>query len=291
MTSRPPVRRTAGHARRPNGPKRRSAGLSPVRAAAALIVVLSALAIYGVGASSVFGYGRLQIEDEDRLLADPAAVQSRLGTTTAGTNLFLVQTDGIEASLREMPTVAEAEVRVQLPDTLRVRLIEREPILVWVVGERRILVDRDGALFASYPVDAPGPSKGLPFVLDRRLGSAGLSVGSRLDPIDLDAATRLGSLAPSDVGSGKTSLRISVDDTDGYTVQALPGGPTAVFGFYTASLRTPDMIPGQARLLRSLLTGREATVRRVVLASETNGTYRPRPSPKPGASASPSPRP
>jgi cell division septal protein FtsQ len=291
MTTRLPVRRTAGHARRPNGPKRRSAGLSPLRAAAALVVVLSALAIYGVGASSVFGYARLQIEDEDQLLVDPAAVQARLGTTSAGTNLFLVRTDGIEAVLRELPTVADAEVSVQLPDTLRVRLIERDPILVWIVGEQRFLVDRDGALFATYPVAAPGPSKGLPSVLDRRLGSAGLAVGSRLDPIDLDAATRLGSLTPSDVGSGKTSLRVTVDDTDGYTVQALPGGPVAVFGFYAASLRTPDMIPGQARLLRSLLTGREATVRRVVLAGEANGTYQLRPTPKPGASASPTPRP
>jgi POTRA domain, FtsQ-type len=244
-----------------------------------------------VGASSVFGYGRLVIEDQDRLLADPAAVEARLGTTTAGSNLFLVRTDGIEASLREMPTVADAEVSVQLPDTLRVRLIERVPILAWVVGERRYLVDRDGALFASYPVDAPGPSKGLPSVLDRRLRSARLAVGGRLDPIDLDAATRLGSLTPSDVGSGRASLRVTVDDTDGYTVAALPDGPVAVFGFYTASLRTPDMIPGQARLLRSLLTGREATVKRVVLASETNGTYQLRPTPKPGASASPTPRP
>jgi len=291
MTTRLSVRRGNGHARRPDGPKRRSAGLSPVRAAAALVMVLSGLAIYGVGASSAFGYGRLQIEDEDTLLADPAAVEARLGTTTAGTNLFLVRTDGIETSLREMPTVADAEVVVQLPDTLRVRLVEREPILVWIVDEQRLLVDRDGVVFASYPVDAPGPSKGLPSVIDRRPGSAGLAVGSRLDPIDLDAATRLGSLVPSDVGSGKKSLRVVVDDTDGYTVQALPGGPIAVFGFYTTSLRTPDMIPGQVRLLRSLLTGREATVRRVVLASETNGTYQPRPTPKPGASASPTPRP
>jgi hypothetical protein len=40
------------------------------------------------------------------------------------------------------------------------------------------------------------------------------------------------------------------------------------------------MIPGQVRLLRSLIAGREASVARVILASETDGTYIPRPSPE-----------
>ena len=51
---------------------------------------------------------------------------------------------------------------------------------------------------------------------------------------------------------------------------------TAVFGFYTPSLRTTELIPGQVRLLRSLLDGREATVDRVILASDTDGTYIPK---------------
>jgi hypothetical protein len=59
-----------------------------------------------------------------------------------------------------------------------------------------------------------------------------------------------------------------------------------VFGFYTPSLRTPEMIPGQVRFLRSLLVAQEeAMVARVILASETDGTWVPVPSPE----ASPSP--
>lgn len=289
MTPRPALRRTVGHARRPRGPKRTSAGLSPVRAGATLVALLSVLAIYGVGASSIFAYQRLEIEGRDRLLTDPGAVEARLGLTSGGSNLVLVQTEAIAASLRELPAVTDARVSVQLPDTLRVRLIEREPILAWVVGGQRFLVDREGVLFAAYPVDEPGPSKGLPAVVDGRASSVTLAVGARLDPVDLDAATRLGSLSPADVGSAGKSLRIVVDDSDGYTVQSLPGGPVAVFGFYTLSLRTPELIPGQVRLLRSLLEGREATVRRVILASDTSGTYLPRSSPSrdaaPGGSA------
>jgi hypothetical protein len=41
------------------------------------------------------------------------------------------------------------------------------------------------------------------------------------------------------------------------------------------------MIPGQVRLLHSLLAGREATVERVILASETDGTFVPKATPRP----------
>ncbi len=291
MTHRPVLRRTAGHARRPRGPRRASAGLSPVRAAAAFVALLAALAIYGVGASPIFAYQHLELEGRDRLLTDPGAVEARLGLTSGGSNLFLVRTAAIAAALRELPTVSDAQVTVQLPDTLRVQLSERQPILAWVVGGERFLIDRDGLLFAAFPVDAPGPSTGLPAVTDERAASAALDVGRRLDPVDLDAATRLGSLSPADLGSAARSLRIAVDDRDGYTIKLLPDGPLAVFGFYTPSLRTPELIPGQVRLLRSLLEGREATIRRVVLASDTSGTYLPRSSPAgtvaPGGSAGP----
>ena len=102
-----------------------------------------------------------------------------------------------------------------------------------------------------------------------------------LDAVDLDAATRLASLVPADVGSSAVSLAIRVTDQSGYVVDARPAGWSAVFGFYTPSLRTTELIPGQVRLLRSLLIGREQLVERVILASATDGTYIPRSTPKP----------
>jgi cell division septal protein FtsQ len=288
MTTRPGIRRSpAGHARPPRlarGPRRASRGLSPVRAAAALVALLSVLAVYGVGASSVFAYGRLVVDDRATLLTDPAVVEQRVGLTTGSSNLFLVRADDIASALRELPTVTDAQVTVDLPDTLRIHLLERQPILAWVVGNRRFVVDRDGVIFAVYPADAPGPSTSLPAVTDERATSTGLAVGGRLDPVDLDAATRLGSLTPADIGSAKKRLLVSVDDADGYVVRPSPGGPIAVFGFYTPTLRPPAIIPGQVRLLRSLIAGREPSVLRVVLASDTSGTYVPRSSPAAGAS-------
>ena len=115
------------------------------------------------------------------------------------------------------------------------------------------------------------------------------SVGTRLDPQDVDAATRLASLVPADVGSAAKALQIRVTDENGFVIRADPQGWLAIFGFYTPSLRTTDLIPGQVRLLRSLLIGREPLVDRVILASDTDGTYVPKPTPKPGASASHAP--
>jgi len=291
MTRRPGLRRSAGHARRPRGPRRASAGLSPVRAAAAFVALLAGLAIYGVGASPIFAYQHLELDGGDRLLADRSAVETALGLQAGASNLFLVRTAAIATALRELSTVRDAEVTVELPDTLRVRLIERTPILAWVVDGERFLVDRDGLLFAAVPADSSGSSPTLPGVTDERSAAAALAVGRQLDPVDLDAATRLGSLSPADLGSTARRLRITVDDRDGYTIQLLPDGPLAVFGFYTPSLRTPELIPGQVRLLRSLLAGREATIRRVTLASDTSGTYLPRSSPAGGSSPGGSPAP
>ena len=79
----------------------------------------------------------------------------------------------------------------------------------------------------------------------------------RADPVTLDAALRLGSLTPADVGSGARALVLRVDDANGFTMRTRPAVWTAVFGFYTPTLRTTDLIPGQVRLLRSLLAGRE----------------------------------
>ena len=72
------------------------------------------------------------------------------------------------------------------------------------------------------------------------------------------------------------------------SLETRPKGWSAVFGFYTPSLRTTELIPGQVRLLRSLLVGREQLVDRVILASETDGTYTPRATPKPSPKPKPS---
>jgi hypothetical protein len=245
-------------------------------------MLLSALAIYGVGSSPAFDYVRLQLDG--LVFTDEAAVEAALAGAR-GENLFGLETGPLQVVLEAMPTVERARVEVSLPGTLAVTIDERRPVLVWQVGDRRYLADGDGTLFLELPDKGPAEAAKLPVVVDRRGGSGDLVVGSRLDSVDLDAATRLASLVPADVGSSATSLAVEVTDQNGFVVAARPNGWSAIFGFYTPSLRTTELVPGQVRLLRSLLIGREQLVERVVLASETDGTYVPRATPT--ASATP----
>jgi membrane-associated protease RseP (regulator of RpoE activity) len=239
-------------------------------------MLVSAAAIYGVGSSSAFDYKQLQVDGLH--FTDSAAVEAAVAAAR-GANLFRLSTAPLKSAIEILPTVATARVDVHLPGTLAVTIEERHPVLIWQVGARRYLADADGSLFAKLPDEPPPEAAGLPVIDDRRAAAAGLSIGRRLDSIDLDAATRLASLVPADVGSAAVSLAVIVTDENGFVVDARPKGWSAVFGFYTQSLRTPELIPGQVRLLRSLLIGREPLVDRVILASETEGTYIPRSTP------------
>lgn len=296
MTQRSPVRRapparpttrkphTESPIRRTRTVRRASAGLSPVRAGALLAMLLSAGAVYGVANASTFSFGDLVLEGAT--FTDPADVHRAL-EGVQGENLFGLRTGPIEAGLADLPTVRGVDVSVRLPESLVVRLEERTPILVWRVGARRYLVDADGRLFARIGDDAAADIGALPVVEDRRATSAGLSIGGKLEAVDLDAATRLASLKPADVGSEADGLSVAVGDANGFVVRARPDSWSAVFGFYTLSLRTPELIPGQVRLLRSLLIGREPQLDRVILASETDGTYTVKPTARPSATPAP----
>jgi POTRA domain-containing FtsQ-type protein len=271
--------------RRTRTVRRASAGLSATRAGASLALLASVAGIYGVATSSAFAYARLQVDGTQ--FTDPHAVEAAI-SVARGQNLFRLETGPLVGALEKLPTVRTARVDVHLPGTIAVTVNERKPVLIWQVGGQRFLVDADGALFAALSAKPPADAAALPVIDDRRAASTsadatstadavvGLTVGAQIDPVDLDAATRLASLVPGDIGSSAVSLSVSVTDENGFVVGTRPGSWSAVFGFYTPSLRTTEMIPGQVRLLRSLLIGREPVVDRIILASETDGTYTPR---------------
>ena len=289
---RPPAARPTGRRPVASAPLRRSprirrasAGLSPVRAGAMLALLLSAAATYGVANSSAFEYADLRLEGATFTAATD--VEGALAKVR-GDNLFSLDTGPLAVELGALPTVLDASVQVRLPHTLLVRLEERVAILIWRVGERRYLIDSAGNLFARLGEVPPTAAVALPIIEDRRAASGGLSIGRRLDAVDLDAATRLASLVPGDVGSEADGLDLEVSDASGFVLRARPASWMAIFGFYTASLRTPEIVPGQVRLLRSLLIGREPLIERIILASETDGTFIPRVTPAPSVIPAPS---
>ena len=283
-----PARRSA---RRSTRIKRASAGLSRVRAGAGLAVLGSAAVTYGLGSSPAFGMDAIEVAQTR--FTTPELIRRTVGTAP-GTNLFTIETDPLEQRLESLPAVRGADVAVVLPDRLVVNVEEREPILVWQAGDRRLLVDVEGRIFGelgSSDRAADAAADGLPVVTDSRTAAANLRAPGQLDPIDLDAARRLASVTPIDVGSSARAFRLTVSDQNGFVLRTGEGGWIAIFGFYTPTLRTTEMIPEQVRTLRSLLAGRERDVERVILSGAREGTYVSRPTPRPTATPRPTRRP
>ena len=97
-----------------------------------------------------------------------------------------------------LPTVARRRGRRRAARTRSRSRIEERAADPRLAGRGAALPRRrDGALFARLGDEPPRRARPTcPVVDDRRAASAGLSVGAPLDPVDLDAATRLASLRP-----------------------------------------------------------------------------------------------
>jgi len=273
LRARPAARRSTRQATRARGEGRRTlpgVGLSRPRAAALLGMLTAGVVGGQLLNASIFSLKRLDVPAPRWT----SVAEARASVSVPlGINVFSIQTAAIETRLEALPAVAAARVSIALPDGLQVRITERTPVVAWSVAGSRYLVDTDGSIFA---VLAPSDATELavPMVVDARPASAArVHIGGHLDPTDLDAGTRLGSITVPDLGSAASGLAVGVSDDDGFTLTALPDGWVAVFGPYSPALRATDLIPGQVRLLRSLLDGREATVARVFLATDQRGTY------------------
>jgi len=279
-----PGARPGGGVRHTKPVRRRSAGLTPTRAGSLLALLVAVAGLYGAVSSDAFSARHVEVTgttwtSEEAVLAALAV--------PPGQNLFSLRTDVLEDRLAVIPAVGGADVSVALPDTIRVDVRERVALLAWRAAGHTFLVDETGLLFSKLVDAAPGVAEPLTVVVDRRNESLALGVGATLDAVTLDAALRIGSLTPADLGSSSSRLDIRLDDTNGFTIRGQPLGWTAVFGFYTPTLRTTDLIPGQVRLFRSLILGQEDTVLRVILADDRSATMIPRPTPRP----SPTPKP
>ncbi|HET7029042.1 MAG TPA: FtsQ-type POTRA domain-containing protein [Candidatus Limnocylindrales bacterium] len=285
MTSRPNrrYRTAAGTARRQPRVRRASGGLTPTRSAAILAMLIALGALFGLATTSAFGFRTLDVEGA--LLTPVEAVRSA-AAIEPGTNLVGLATEPIAARIRELTPVRDVAVSVGLPDTLRIAVTERRPIVIWQTGGVRYAVDDSGLLFAVVGADPGGPTESIPVVIDERADAAGLGVRSTLDPVILDAATRIASLTPAQIGSHASALTVRITVKNGFTVSSGPDGWLAIFGFYGTSQRTPELIPGQVQSLTAVLAKGEDRMDEIVLADTSAGTYTLKPTPRPSAKAS-----
>lgn len=175
-----------------------------------IIPALVAGLLWGAGA----GLQRAFLEhDEFRLalidLNQNAALDERrlveLGGIDVDASIFAINLARLEATLDALPELTGAEVERELPGTLRVRVIARQP-LAWlelpghaITGRdlrRGLLIDGDGVLFPCVPGFAAEAAT-LPVVVLDSPQPAAPSPGQRLQSPELTRALQLLKLARS----------------------------------------------------------------------------------------------
>lgn len=108
--------------------------------------------------------GNDHIEEEDVKQIIKSIIDEKRFAFFSGSNLFLVDSSKIKSRVaREMPLLESAEVKRHFPDTLKIKLFEREPFAVWEAGSKKYLIDSKGV--ACYGIE--DDVEGLPIILDR----------------------------------------------------------------------------------------------------------------------------
>jgi cell division protein FtsQ len=145
----------------------------------------------------------------------PDAVRSLAGIEPS-TNVFHLQTEAVTASLLSDPWIASASVERDLPDTVVLSIVERQPVgTIDVTGETSILAS-DGTILpastaATSAVDALPKVQAALGTPDEAQRSAAAALLSALDPV---VAHRVGELSVGQDLSTSLTLR------DGVTVDA-----------------------------------------------------------------------
>jgi cell division septal protein FtsQ len=143
-------------------------------------------------------------------------------TGLIGRPVFATSTTDARAALLTLPAVRDARVRISLPDTAQVDVVERDAIGRWVIGSTEWYVDADGVLFGSAdPQGAPQLR-----ATDDRAATrtcAGTAGGRCVDPAVVAGAMRLARIAPGELRADATKPEVHVDATQGLVVRSGAG--------------------------------------------------------------------
>lgn len=188
----------------------------PVVALRPGVVGLVALAAIAGGfflSRSSFAHARgIEVSGTDHLSRSEVV---GLAAVSKATNVVWLDEGDIERSLETHPWVADAEVDVALPATIRVEIAERTPIAVVRDGLARTLVAGDGTQLGAAGRVRDLPTIHLPMAagVDGRAwpdGATAIAYGPR--PTPRGAAAALGAMS-SGLRADVVSLRVLVDGT------------------------------------------------------------------------------
>jgi cell division septal protein FtsQ len=109
-----------------------------------------------------------------------------------GHNIFTVDAQVVAERLTALPTVREAKVWGELPGRLVIHIVERQPAMVWQIGNERFLLDDSGMVMAQNPPEET--TRDLPAVAVRGIELP--QVGGRVDAALIATLAQLVRRAP-----------------------------------------------------------------------------------------------
>jgi cell division protein FtsQ len=221
--------RRADRMRRPRSGRSR-------RLVVAAIVATVVVAGFAASRSSWFHVRRIEVSGAGHL--SRAEVLEIAGISRSSNALWLDEGNA-ERRLLSHAWVAEADVQVVLPVTVRVLVVERTPIAVASDGLRVVLLSGDGSSLAVGATAGPRP--GTPHGLPRIELLVARSVdGTAPNPVG--AARALGAMSP-ELRDRVKGVSVQLDGT---LVLTLRAGPTVRFG-------TPTQVAAKARAIERML--------------------------------------
>jgi cell division protein FtsQ len=172
------------------------------RALAVALLVGAAWLVYDVASSPRFQVRTVHVQGNQLLsrsdVEDTAAV--------VGANIFWVNRADVVSRLSAMPLVDRVQVDARLPDSVDIRVVERQPAGFWTSGDQTYLVDKDGVILK--PVDAETAQtracagqacdpQTAPLPSVSEVDAEPLLPGDRVDASALTTSSRLAQLLPS----------------------------------------------------------------------------------------------
>ncbi len=130
-----------------------------------------------------------------------------------GWNIFWINPQTVEARIKALPVVKAVDVKLHLPNTVVIRVVERQPVAVWQAGDSRFLVDKEGVLFR-----VRGDASKAVVIRDQR--GVQLQLGDTVDPVAIYTALELYRLLPEQqVYEWRPGAGLSFVTDEGWRVQ------------------------------------------------------------------------
>jgi cell division septal protein FtsQ len=135
-----------------------------------------------------------------------------------GMSIFWINPAQVEAAIVSLPNIKEAKVHCGLPNRVTIKVVERQPQVIWQQGENRYWVDEEGTV-----LPARGELAEATVIVD--LDEHPLQPGDRIDPLVIAGAQKLRSLLPELATVQYTShTGLSFQSEQGWPVYLGQGG-------------------------------------------------------------------